>query len=94
MLPEDDFYRSCSFKSNAPPPAEPPIFFKPEVYSNSRTDIDTLMDVLREVPKRHPRLLVIHLGDADEEAHLHARVAAQGRATLRHLSLSPGAAAG
>ncbi len=74
MLPEDDFYRSCSFKSNVPAPAEPPIFFKPEVYSNSRTDIDTLMDVLREVPKRHPRLLVIHLGDADEEAHLHQRV--------------------
>ncbi|MFO0656542.1 MAG: hypothetical protein U0787_15865 [Polyangia bacterium] len=32
------------------------------------------MEFLREVPKRHPRLLVIHLGDADEEAHLHARV--------------------
>jgi len=74
MLPDDDFYRSCAFKSNVPQPIEPPIFFKPEVYSNSRTDIDTLMDVLREVPKRHPRLLVIHLGDADEEAHLHARV--------------------
>lgn len=74
MLPEDDFYRSCSFKSNVPAPAEPPIFFKPEVYTHSRTDIDTLMDVLREVPKRHPRLLVIHLGDADEEAHLHQRV--------------------
>lgn len=74
MLPEDDFYRSCSFKSNVPAPTEPPIFFKPEVYTHSRTDIDTLMDVLREVPKRHPRLLVIHLGDADEEAHLHQRV--------------------
>ncbi len=74
MLPEDDFYRSCAFKSNAPTGSEPPLYFKPEVYTNSRTDIDTFMDVLREVPKRHPRLLVIHLGDADEEAHLHARV--------------------
>ena len=48
--------------------------FSPEVYGGSRTDIDTFVDVFREVPKRHPRLLVIHLGDADEEAHLHARV--------------------
>lgn len=74
LRPEEEFYRSCSFKSNAPQTAEPPLFFKPEVYGGSRTDIDTFVDVLREVPKRHPRLLVIHLGDADEEAHLHARV--------------------
>lgn len=74
LKPEEEFYRSCSFKSNAPQTAEQPLFFKPEVYGGSRTDIDTFVDVLREVPKRHPRLLVIHLGDADEEAHLHARV--------------------
>lgn len=74
LLPEADFYRSCSFKNNLPPSTEPPLFFKPEVYGGSRTDIDTFMDFAREVPRRHPRLLVIHLGDADEEAHLHAKV--------------------
>lgn len=74
LLPEADFFRSCSFKNNLPPSPEPPLFFKPEVYANSRTDIDTFSELLREVPKRHPRLLVVHLGDADEEAHLHARV--------------------
>lgn len=74
LIPDDDFYRSCAFKVNASPGPEQPLSFKPEVYSGSRTDVDTFMEFLREVPKRHPRLLVIHLGDADEEAHLHARV--------------------
>lgn len=74
VKPEEEFFRSCGFKSNAPSTLEPPLFFKPEVYGGSRTDIDTFVELLREVPKRHPRLLVVHLGDADEEAHLHARV--------------------
>lgn len=60
-------------QGSALPPGPGP-FFKPEVYANSRTDVDTFLEFAREVPKRHPRLVVIHLGDADEEAHLHARV--------------------
>lgn len=74
LVPEDDFLRSCAFKSNVPPESPPAPFFKPEVYANSRTDIDTFLEFQREIPKRHPRLVVIHLGDADEEAHLHARI--------------------
>jgi hypothetical protein len=69
--PKEDFYRSCGFRSNAQSPAQ---YFKPEVYGGSRTDIDTFLEVMQEVPKRTPRLLVIHLGDADEEAHLHNKV--------------------
>ena len=50
--------------------AGPVASFKPELYEGSRADTDTFLEVLQEVPKRTPRLLVVHLGDADEEAHL------------------------
>ncbi len=88
LAPADDFYRSCGFKNNAVPapssalpappgitnPPGPPIYFKPEVYSGSRADSDTYLEVLQEIPRRHPRLLVVHFVDADEEAHLQLRV--------------------
>jgi arylsulfatase A-like enzyme len=51
-----------------------PVYFKPEIYAGSRADSDTFLEVLTEVPRRHPRLLVVHLVDADEEAHLQQRV--------------------
>lgn len=51
-----------------------PIYFKPEVYSGSRSDSDTFLEAMQEVPRRHPRLLVVHFVDADEEAHLQLRV--------------------
>jgi hypothetical protein len=65
----------------APPPPLPggeppasPLYFKPEIYGGSRADSDTFLEALQEVPRRHPRFVVIHLVDADEEAHLHLRV--------------------
>jgi hypothetical protein len=51
-----------------------PIYFKPEIYGGSRADSDTFLEVLQEVPRRHPRLLVVQFVDADEEAHLQLRV--------------------
>ena len=71
LLPQDDFYRSCGVHGTN---AGPVISFKPELYEGSRADTDTFLEVLQEVPKRTPRLLVVHLGDADEEAHMHSRV--------------------
>lgn len=72
-------------QSPAPLPAAPatlpsgaqssnPIYFKPEIYPQSRADSDTFLEVLQEVPRRHPRLLVVHFVDADEEAHMQMRV--------------------
>lgn len=69
--PMDDFYRSCGFANNANPQ---PGYFKPEIYGGSRADIDTFLELAQELPKRHPRLIVVHLGDADEEGHLHAKI--------------------
>lgn len=51
-----------------------PIYFKPEIYSGSRADSDTFLEAMQELPKRHPRLAVVHFVDADEEAHLQLRV--------------------
>lgn len=68
--PDDDFYRSCGFQTNAGAPQ----YIKPELYGGSRTDADTFLELAQEIPKRHPRLLVVQLVDADEEAHLHNRV--------------------
>jgi hypothetical protein len=69
--PKDDFYRSCGVHGSN---AGPVVSFKPEVYEGSRADTDTFLELLQEVPKRTPRLLVVHLGDADEEAHMQSRV--------------------
>jgi hypothetical protein len=85
---QDDFFRSCGLRvpptpavSAAPTdPAAPqpvgsqPFFFKPEIYGGSRADSDTFLEVLQELPRRHPRLSVIQFVDADEEAHLQRRV--------------------
>lgn len=71
LLPQEDFYRSCGVHGTN---AGPVVSFKPELYEGSRADTDTFLEVLQEVPKRTPRLLVVHLGDADEEAHMHSRV--------------------
>lgn len=71
LPPQDDFYRSCGFHGTN---AGPVVSFKPELYEGSRADTDTFLEILQEVPKRMPRLLVVHLGDADEEAHMHSRV--------------------
>lgn len=71
LLPQADFYRSCGFHGTN---AGPVVSFKPELYEGSRADTDTFLEILQEVPKRLPRLLVVHLGDADEEAHMHSRV--------------------
>lgn len=68
---QNDFYRSCGFANNANPQ---PGYFKPEIYGGSRADIDTFLELAQELPKRHPRLIVVHLGDADEEGHLHAKI--------------------
>jgi len=51
-----------------------PMYFKPEIYSSSRADSDTFLEAMQELPRRHPRLAVIHFVDADEEAHLQLRV--------------------
>jgi hypothetical protein len=65
----------------APPPSLPsgvqpatPSYFKPEIYSSSRADSDTFLEAMQELPRRHPRLAVVHFVDADEEAHLQLRV--------------------
>lgn len=71
LMPQDDFYRSCGVHGTN---AGPVVSFKPELYEGSRADTDTFLEILQEVPKRTPRLLVVHLGDADEEAHMHSRV--------------------
>lgn len=71
LLPQDDFYRSCGVRGTN---AGPVVSFKPELYEGSRADTDTFLEILQEVPKRTPRLLVVHLGDADEEAHMQSRV--------------------
>lgn len=59
-----------------------PIYFKPEIYGGSRSDSDTFLEAMQEVPRRHPRLLVVHFVDADEEAHLQLRV--QRRVNLNY----------
>lgn len=88
LRPEEEFYRSCGFNAagqkdpTAPPPdpASPPLAavaprgFKPEVYSASRTDMDTFLELAQELPRRHPRLVVVQFVDADEEAHLHTKI--------------------
>jgi hypothetical protein len=51
-----------------------PIYFKPEIYGGSRADSDTFLEAMVELPRRHPRLAVVHFVDADEEAHLQLRV--------------------
>lgn len=58
-----DIYKSCGWKAGT--------YIKPEVWGDgSRSDADTFLEVIRELPKRHPRLAFIHFTDADEEAHL------------------------
>lgn len=49
--------------------------FKPEVYPGSRSDMDTFVHFMAEVPRRRPRFAFVHFGDADEEGHLHGDVA-------------------
>lgn len=61
-----EIYKSCGWKEG--------LFGKPEVYHGSRSDMDTFLQLASEVPKRKPRLLFVHLGDADEEAHNQERV--------------------
>jgi len=58
------FFRHCGWEKGKG-------YAKPEVFEGSRTDADTLLVAEREIRARHPRLVFIHLGDADEEAHLH-----------------------
>ena len=77
--PSEDFYRSCAFANNANPS---PGYFKPEIYGGSRSDIDTFLELAQELPRRHPRLIVVHLGDADEEGHLHQKI--QSRVGLHY----------
>ncbi|MBI3556805.1 MAG: alkaline phosphatase family protein, partial [Deltaproteobacteria bacterium] len=61
-----DFYRSCGWKTGLGHDK----YLKPEVYKDSRSDMDTFFEFASEVPKRHPRFIFVHLVDADEEAHL------------------------
>lgn len=67
-------YSAPPSPSSARTPAPSALYFKPEIYAGSRADSDTFLEVLKEVPRRHPRLLVVHFVDADEEAHLALRV--------------------
>ncbi len=62
-----DFYRSCGWKRGLGQAR----YLKPEVFKDSRSDMDTFFEFASEVPKRHPRFIFVHLVDADEEAHLH-----------------------
>ena len=57
----EKFYRSCGWA--------PGKYVKPEFYGDSRSDMDTFLGVMRDVPKHHPRFLFVHFADADEEAH-------------------------
>jgi len=61
--PESDFYMSCGWKKEKS--------FKPEIFPGSRSDMDTYIEFVREVPVWHPRFVFVHFGDADEEAHFH-----------------------
>lgn len=62
----EEIYKSCGWKKGA--------FGKPEIYPGSRSDMDTFLQLAREVVIRYPRFLFVHLGDADEEAHNQERV--------------------
>ena len=56
-----EFFKSCGWQKGK--------YAKAEVFDESRADSDTFVEFIRELPKRHPILSVVHLGDADDEAH-------------------------
>ncbi len=60
---DNDFHQDCGWQKRRE--------LKPEVYKDSRVDMDTFVRLAAELPKRHPRFAFVHFGDADEEAHLH-----------------------
>jgi hypothetical protein len=66
-----DFFRSCGWVKGK--------FYKPEIFEESRSDSDTMVEMLQVIPKTHPRLAFIHLGDADEEAHLHKKIESKAK---------------
>lgn len=51
---------------------------RPEIYAGSRADVDTWVGVRMMMQRHPPRLLFVHMGDADEEAHLQAQAVERG----------------